>query len=292
MLNTMTLGPLVLTAFLQLIVGFFVAFGLLDVYSRRSKRNLSAGRGILERSCLIGLISARLVYAAANWNAYVEAPWSVFFFWQPGFYPIPGAIIATVYFIWRVWRIEASTRWVFARAALTSVAATASLIIGINVAVGLFSDPDILRDGDRFPEFVLQSIDGDTVQLADFSGKPVVLNFWATWCPPCRREMPLLNTAHLQFADQGLVVLGLAVNEPASAVQPFIDTTGVQYPILVDMPGSDGRLGSAASILAMLGPKGLPTTVFLDRNHIIDQLYVGELSWAYLTDRITQLWSG
>jgi len=288
MLNTMTLGPLVLTAFLQLIVGFFVAFGLLDVYSRRSKRNLSAGRGILERSCLIGLISARLVYAAANWNAYVEAPWSVFFFWQPGFYPIPGAIIATVYFIWRVWRIEVSTRWVFARAALTSVAATVSLIIGINAMVGLFSDPGILRDGDRFPEFVLQSIDGDTVQLADFSGKPVVLNFWATWCPPCRREMPLLNAAYLQ----GLVVLGLAVNEPASAVQPFIDTTGVQYPILVDMPGSDGRLGSAASILAMLGPKGLPTTVFLDRNHIIDQLYVGELSWAHLADRITQLWSG
>lgn len=291
MLNTMTLGPLVLTAFLQLIVGFFVAFGLLDVYSRRSKRNLSAGRGILERSCLIGLISARLVYAAANWNAYVEAPWSVFFFWQPGFYPIPGAIIATVYFIWRVWRIEASTRWVFARAALTSVAATVSLIIGINAMVGLFSDPGILRDGDRFPEFVLQSIDGDTVQLADFSGKPVVLNFWATWCPPCRREMPLLNTAHLQFADQGLVVLGLAVNEPASAVQLFIDTTGVQYPILVDVPGSDGPLSKSASILAVLGPKGLPTTVFLDRNHIIDQLYVGELSWAYLADRITQLGS-
>lgn len=291
MLNTVTLGPLVLTASLQLIVGFFITFGLLDVFSRRSKRNLSAGRGVLEGSCLIGLISARLVYAAANWNAYVEAPWSVFFFWQPGFYPIPGVIIATVYFIWRVWRIEASTRWVFARAALTSVAATASLIIGINVVVGLFSDPDILRDGDRFPEFVLQSIDGDTVQLADFSGKPVVLNFWASWCPPCRREMPLLNTAHLQFADQGLVVLGLTVNEPVSAVQPFIDVTGVQYPILVDMLGSGGRLGSAASILAMLGPKGLPTTVFLDRNHIIDQLYVGELSWAYLTDRITQLWS-
>ena len=292
MLNTMTLGPLVLTAFLQLIVGFFVAFGLLDVYSRRSKRNLSAGRGILERSCLIGLISARLVYAAANWNAYVEAPWSVVFFWLPGYYPILGIAIATVYFIWRIWRIEVSTRWAFGRAALSSVAVTAILIIGINAMVGLFSDPDILRDGDRFPEFVLQSIDGDTVQLADFSGKPVVLNFWATWCPPCRREMPLLNTAHLQFADQGLVVLGLAVNEPASVVQPFIDTTGVQYPILVDMHSSDGRLGSAASILAMLGPKGLPTTVFLDRNHIIDQLYVGELSWAHLADRITQLWSG
>jgi len=118
----------------------------------------------------------------------------------------------------------------------------------------------------------------------------VVLNFWATWCPPCRREMPLLNAAYLQFADQGLVVLGLTVNEPASAVQPFIDSTGVQYPILVDMLGGDGRLGSAASILAMLGQKGLPTTVFLDRNHIIDQLYVGELSWAYLADQITQLW--
>ena len=292
MLNTIILGPLLLTAFLQLILGFFVAFWLLGVFSRRSKLDLSAGRGVLEGSFLIGLISARLAYAAANWNAYVEAPWSVVFFWLPGYYPILGIAIATVYFIWRIWRIEVSTRWAFGRAALSSVAVTAILIIGINAMVGLFSDPEILRNGDRFPDFALQSIDGDSVQLADFAGKSVVLNFWATWCPPCRREMPLLNAAHLQYADQGLAVLGLAVNEPASVVQPFIDTTGVQYPILVDMPGGDGRLGSAASILAMLGQKGLPTTVFLDRNHIIDQLYVGELSWAYLADQITQLWSG
>lgn len=264
----------------------------MGVFSRRSKLDLSAGRGVLEGSFLIGLISARLVYAATNWNAYVEAPWSVVFFWLPGYYPILGIAIATVYFIWRIWRIEVSTRWAFGRAALSSVAVTAILIIGINAMVGLFSDPDILRDGDRFPDFTLQSIDGDSVQLADFAGKSVVLNFWATWCPPCRREMPLLNAAHLQYADQGLAVLGLAVNEPASVVQPFIDTTGVQYPILVDVPGDHGSLGSSSSILSLLGQKGLPTTVFLDRNHIIDQLYVGELSWAYLADQITQLWSG
>ena len=292
MLNTIILGPLLLTAFLQLILGFFVAFWLLGVFSRRSKLDLSAGRGVLEGSFLIGLISARLAYAAANWNAYVEAPWSVVFFWLPGYYPILGIAIATVYFIWRIWRIEVSTRWVFGRAALSSVAVTAILIIGVNAMVGLFSDPDILRDGDRFPDFTLQSIDGDSVQLADFAGKSVVLNFWATWCPPCRREMPLLNAAHLQYADQGLAVLGLAVNEPASVVQPFIDTTGVQYPILVDVPGDHGSLGSSSSILSLLGQKGLPTTVFLDSGGVIRRIYVGELSWAYLADQIMELWSG
>ena len=292
MLNTIILGPLLLTAFLQLILGFFVAFWLLGVFSRRSKLDLSAGRGVLEGSFLIGLISARLAYAAANWNAYVEAPWSVVFFWLPGYYPILGIAIATVYFIWRIWRIEVSTRWAFGRAALSSVAVTAILIIGINAMVGLFSDPDILRDGDRFPDFTLQSIDGDSVQLADFAGKSVVLNFWATWCPPCRREMPLLNAAHLQYADQGLAVLGLAVNEPASVVQPFIDTTGVQYPILVDVPGDHGSLGSSSSILSLLGQKGLPTTVFLDSGGVIRRIYVGELSSAYLADQIMELWSG
>jgi peroxiredoxin len=292
MLNTITLGPLLLTAFLQLILGFFVAFWLLAVFSRRSKLDLSAGRGVLEGSFLIGLISARLVYAATNWNAYVEAPWSVLLVWQPGFHPIAGIAIAAGYFIWRIWRIEVSTRWAFGGAALSSVAVTAILLIGVNATVGLFSDPDILRDGDRFPDFALQTIDGDAVRLSNFAGRPVVLNFWATWCSPCRREMPLLNAAHLQYADQGLAVLGLAVNEPASVVQPFIDATGVQYPIMVDVPGDDGPLSGSASILAMLGQKGLPTTVFLNSGGVIRRIYVGELSWAYLADQITKLWPG
>ena len=257
MLNTIILGPLLLTAFLQLILGFFVAFWLLGVFSRRSKLDLSAGRGVLEGSFLIGLISARLVYAATNWNAYVEAPWSVVFFWLPGYYPILGIAIATVYFIWRIWRIEVSTRWAFGRAALSSVAVTAILIIGINAMVGLFSDPDILRDGDRFPDFRLQSIDGDSVQLADFAGKSVVLNFWATWCGPCRQELSALQIVWDTLPRDSFEIVALNVGEDASVIGEFLRQTrpAISFEVLLD----DNMIVSRH-----WGVRVLPTTFVLD----------------------------
>ena len=103
--------------------------------------------------------------------------------------------------------------------------------------------------------------------------------------------MPLLNSVHLQFADEGLVVLGIAVAEPAALVRAFRDESGVDYPILVDSEGGTPWPDTSSTLLARLGPTGLPTTVFLNTKGIIQRIYVGELSRGFLFDQILPLLS-
>ena len=87
--------------------------------------------------------------------------------------------------------------------------------------------------------FTLQDMDGNTVNLAAFRGKVIVLNFWATWCVPCRIEIPGLVELQETYGDQGLVVLGLSVNDPADLIKPFAEEFGVNYPLLVGLDRLD-----------------------------------------------------
>ncbi len=104
--------------------------------------------------------------------------------------------------------------------------------------------------------------------LSDFRGHPVVLNFWATWCRPCRSEMPQFVNAYDKYRDKGLVVIGLNLQEGPSLIQPFAQEFGIDYPILVDRTG---QVGDKYRLL------GLPTTVFIDANGVIQSIYSGPL---------------
>jgi thiol-disulfide isomerase/thioredoxin len=104
--------------------------------------------------------------------------------------------------------------------------------------------------------------------LSDFRGHPVVLNFWATWCHPCRQEMPQFVNAYDKHKDAGLVVIGLDLQEGPALIQPFAQEFGIDYPILVDRTG---QVGDKYRLL------GLPTTVFIDANGIIQSIYSGPL---------------
>jgi thiol-disulfide isomerase/thioredoxin len=104
--------------------------------------------------------------------------------------------------------------------------------------------------------------------LSDFRGHPVVLNFWATWCRPCRSEIPQFVDAYQKYKDKGLVVIGLDLQEGPSLIQPFAQEFGIDYPILVDRTG---QVGDKYRLL------GLPTTVFIDANGVIQSVYSGPL---------------
>lgn len=118
----------------------------------------------------------------------------------------------------------------------------------------------------RAPDFTLEDTEGNQVSLSDYEGKVVIVNFWATWCGPCREEIP--GFVHLQEKYSGdVVILGISVDEDGPRfVPPFIKRFGVNYPILY---------ASREVIHDYGGITGIPTTFVLDRNLLIQRLYVG-----------------
>lgn len=106
------------------------------------------------------------------------------------------------------------------------------------------------------PDFTLKDLSGRSWRIADLRGKVVLLNFWATWCPPCRKEIPALESLNARFAPQGLVVLGIS-DEDAAKVLPFVHRQGISYPVLLD----PGRAVNRAFAI-----HGIPKSFVYDRD--------------------------
>jgi thiol-disulfide isomerase/thioredoxin len=117
-------------------------------------------------------------------------------------------------------------------------------------------------------DFQLQSIDGNQVALTDFRGKPVLLNFWATWCGPCDFEMPLLQGIHeeTKWQQEELVILAINLQESANEVQYYLAAKGYSFTVLLD---TSGAVGNKYNI------RGIPTTFFIDKDGIIKDMVVG-----------------
>lgn len=122
--------------------------------------------------------------------------------------------------------------------------------------------PDVLGIGDQVDDTELPDRDGKMRRLSEWRGKLVVLNFWASWCGPCREEMPMLDSMRARLASQGLEVIGVAAEE-ASAARGFLDHNPVAYPILINAPTDvtdlSWRLGNTQSVLpftALIGRDG------------------------------------
>jgi thiol-disulfide isomerase/thioredoxin len=138
-----------------------------------------------------------------------------------------------------------------------------------------FSPADVaappIRIPDHLPAFALNDLSGHSQPISAWSGKPLVLNFWATWCAPCRREIPLLETLAEEWAVRDVTIIGIAVDY-ADKVRRFVDEFHIGYPVLV---GEQDALDVAAQ-LGVQSP-AFPFTVFLDRKGDIVALFVGEL---------------
>jgi len=126
-----------------------------------------------------------------------------------------------------------------------------------------------LMEGEQARDFQLPSLDGGTVSLSDFRAQVVVLNFWATWCPPCQKELPDLEATYEAYKERGLVVLGIAVQESAGLVGPYVEGIGLTYRVGLD---EQGRLMKRFRI------PGLPTTIVVDRQGIIRARHVGAVT--------------
>jgi len=115
------------------------------------------------------------------------------------------------------------------------------------------------------PDFALAALDGRTVRLSDFRGKGVVLNFWATWCGPCKIEMPWLTELQQQYAAQGLVVIGVAMDDEPDKVARFVKDVGADYTILMGKESVGDAYG---------GVQFLPGTFYIDREgRIVERVF-------------------
>jgi len=116
------------------------------------------------------------------------------------------------------------------------------------------------------PEFALPDVAGNMVSLKDFEGQVVLVNFWASWCGPCREEMPLLDQLADRYGPLGFTMLGVNVEEDASLANSFLDGTPVSFPILYDSQNSVSQL---YDVIAM------PTTVLIDRQGMVRFIHHG-----------------
>jgi len=117
------------------------------------------------------------------------------------------------------------------------------------------------------PEWQLSDVDGKAVKLSDFKGKVVILDFWATWCPPCRREIPGFVSIQRKYADKGFTVIGVSVDEQGpSVVKPFMHQLGMNYPVV---------MGTPKVVLDYGGITAIPTTFVIDRQGDVVTAYEG-----------------
>jgi peroxiredoxin len=126
----------------------------------------------------------------------------------------------------------------------------------------------IVKVGQPAPDFTLRDPDGETVRLSDYLGHPIILNFWATWCPPCRYEMPLLQETYDSHQAAGLVVLAVDVQETAEQVKAYREEMNLSFPMALD------RGGSVATTYRV---SGLPTSVFVDVDGVVRAIHRGAL---------------
>ena len=120
--------------------------------------------------------------------------------------------------------------------------------------------------GKLVPDFELDTLDGQTVVLSQLSGTPVLLNFWATWCGPCRHEMPYLQQVYEDWPGDELVLLTINIGESPSQVAEFMQGQGLSFPVLLDSQGE---------IAEKYGIRGIPTTFFIDKDGIIQDIRIG-----------------
>jgi len=167
------------------------------------------------------------------------------------------------------WRCGPIVAWVavltYALGRMSSVASAADPLFGeLGVAH--------VRGGVQAPDFELPTSDqNDTVALKRLRGKVVFINFWATWCPPCREEMPSMERLHKEFKDQGLAVLAVNIQESSKQVARFMKNFQLSFPALLD---------SDLKVTGLYQVRGLPSTYLIDQKGQVVGQAIGPRDWA------------
>lgn len=266
---SLQIGPVILPASLLLACG---AAGIGVFIGKWAGRRLGIDvQPHVVRVLLLAVILARLTFVWQYKNAYFESPLDILDIRDGGWDAQSGVIAAWVYMLVLVGRQS------FLRKPLLA-AVGASSAVWIVGSIGLLLIP---QEETRLPTIALPTFNGTTTSLTSFEGKPTVVNLWATWCPPCQREMPALQRAQADHPELHFVFLNQG--ESSEKVQGFLASRNLTLRnVLLDPKGQAG---------AQFSQSALPTTLFFDaQGHLVDRR-IGELSHVTLTQRLAALLS-
>lgn len=264
----MTIGPLALSSgLLALLFGVIAALATAGFLHRRGYADSSNPLFLILG---LGLLVARSAYVAGWWPQYMQQPLSVLNIRDHGFDPLAG-VLGVVVAAWLIgWRRPLLRRPLAAGVAV-GIAASAFAILMASRLIAQAHLP--------LPAVVVSDLEGRGIKVTTLRGQPTVINLWATWCGPCRREMPVLAEAQrtmpqvrFVFADQG---------ESAAAVKHFMQ---VQQ-LVLDNVLIDGNL----QLSNYYNVRGYPTTLFIDAEGRLRDTHLGELSRATLADRLQRI---
>lgn len=263
---TFNIGPLALGVnhvllFGSLLVATLVGWLIGRRYGCNPERQLF-------RSLLVGLLVARLAFVLVYAEFYRDAPWRAVDIRDGGFIAWPGVLAGLALGVWYCWR-------------QTQLRRSLGVAMGVGLALWLGGSLLLhaLEQGTRLPDLQVRDMKGNAVNLRDYAGQPLVVNLWATWCPPCRREMPVLMQA--QQREAAITFLFVNQGESAALVSEFLAAQQLSLGHLL--------LDEQVKLGQLVGSRALPTTLFYDAEGRQIGSHLGELSHASLERALARL---
>ncbi|MCW2292357.1 thiol-disulfide isomerase/thioredoxin [Pseudomonas sp. BIGb0408] len=263
---TINLGPLAL-AMPHVVLMVSLALSILTGWWLGRLSKLDPEKQVF-RLLLVTLVVARIAFVVTYLEHFSDQPWRAVDIRDGGFIAWPGLLAALCLGTWMCWRdrkLRKPLGW----------AITVGMLAWVSGSFLLHT----VEQSNRLPDLSFRNEQGERVTLRDFAGKPLVVNLWATWCPPCRREMPVMAKAQRELS--GTTFLFVNQGESDAVVARFFATEGLGLANVLLDPG--GQLGQH------VGSGALPTTLFFDAEGRQVGSHLGELSHASLSHALKQL---
>jgi thiol-disulfide isomerase/thioredoxin len=258
---SISIGPFALSVTMLItVVAISVFWAMTHWLTRKGLENAKAVDGVFS-AVIVGFISARIAFVLKLWSVYQDNWWQIFNIRDGGFIPYFGWIIAILVLIASS-RGKAEITKAYLRASIAAIC----VVIPLHLAASYYSSAVTI------PQIPVRDNKGTQVKLQTFQGKPLVINYWATWCPPCRKEMPVLEAAQKQHSSVTFVFVNQG-EDPMTA-QHFLTSQGLDIKNVFYDPASQLSRASGAA--------GLPTTLFFDAAGTLIDSHMGELSNASL----------